>query len=539
MIRRILFSQSKTITGAALVLGAASFVSRIIGLGRDRIFAHTFGAGQTLDVYYAAFRIPDLLYNIIIVGALSAGFIPVFLTLWNKNKEEAQELFNQLITVALVVLTGLSIILFICMPWLVRLIVPGFGEEAMVQTTALSRIMLLSPIILGVSGIVSGVLQALKSFFIYSITPIVYNIGIIIGAIFFVPVWGISGLGYGVILGTLLHLAIQLPPLLRYGFVYRPSTKLNTESLKSIGRLMIPRTLTLGTNQLTFVIITVIASTLGAGSIAIFNLANNLQYFPVGIIGISFALAAFPTLSELVAQKNEERFREELSSTIRQIIFLIVPLTILFLLLRAQIVRTLLGSGKFDWDATIATANTLAFFSLSLFAQSLIPLLTRGFYALHNTKTPLFVAFISTLITIILSLSLKETFGIVGLAMAFSLGCIFQTAVLWVTLRNHIKTLHEGKMLHSLYKISIAGVVMALAIQLSKGPIASVVNMQRFWGIFIQGLVTGIIGVVVYGLICYLLRTEEMLHLLRTLNRRWLTLRGVVGEVNKGDELAG
>ncbi len=539
MIRRILFSQSKTITGAALVLGAASFVSRIIGLIRDRIFAHTFGAGQTLDVYYAAFRIPDLLYNIIIVGALSAGFIPVFLTVWNRNKEEARELFNQLVTAALVILTALSILLFVLMPWLVRFVVPGFSEHAMQETAALSRIMLLSPIILGVSGIISGVLQALKSFFIYSITPIVYNIGIIIGALFFVPLYGISGLGYGVILGTLLHLCIQLPPLLRYGFRYQPPKRFNLASLKEIGRLMIPRTLTLGTNQLTFIIITVIASTLSAGSIAIFNLANNLQYFPVGIIGISFALAAFPTLSELVAQKNEERFRDELSNTIRQIIFLIIPLTIIFLLLRAQIVRVLLGSGKFGWDATIATADTLAFFTLSLFAQSLIPLLTRGFYALHNTKTPLFIAFISTLITIILSLSLKESFGIVGLAMAFSLGCIFQTAVLWVTLRQHVKTLHEGKMLHSLYKVSIAGLAMALAIQLTKSPVAAIVNMQRFWGIFVQGFVTGVIGIVVYGGTCYLLRTDEMLHLLRTLNRRWLTLRGVVGEVSKGDELAG
>ncbi|PIT86280.1 MAG: murein biosynthesis integral membrane protein MurJ [Candidatus Magasanikbacteria bacterium CG10_big_fil_rev_8_21_14_0_10_43_6] len=537
MIKKLLTSQSKTITGAALVLGAASFVSRLIGVARDRIFAQQFGAGEILDVYYAAFRIPDLVYNLLIVGALSAGFIPVFMKAYVKNKEDAWKLTNSLLHIIFIGLLLGATLLWVVMPYVVPLVVPGFSDAAIADTIRLSRIMLLSPLILGVSGVVSGVLQSVKSFFIYSLTPIFYNLGIIIGAMFLVPLFGIVGLAYGVLLGTLLHLLVQLPTLFQHGFRYTPVLSLRDPYVKEIGKLMIPRTLTLATHQLNLLVITIIASTMAVGSLTIFNFANNLQYFPVGIVGISFALAAFPTLSEYFAKGDVDNMIRHLSNTIRQILFFIVPLSIIFLVLRAQIVRVVLGSGKFDWTATITTADTLALFTLSLFAQCLIPLLTRAFYAMHNTWTPLVIAFIGALINIIGSLALKHSFGVAGLALAFSLAAIVQLCMLWFALRHAVSSLQEEGIFKTFQKISVAGMAMFLVMQYIKTPLASLVDMTRFWGILLQGSLAGMLGLTVYAGLSYFLRIEEMLHVIRTFHKKWLRPTHIEPRVTEADEI--
>jgi len=537
MIKKFVSAKTKTITGAALVLGSASFVSRFIGVIRDRIFASQFGAGTELDVYYAAFRIPDLVYNMIIVGALSAGFIPVFTAVWMKDKKEAAVLTNNVINSLAVVLVGVLLILFLAMPWVMKLIVPGFDPDQMRQTVLLSRIMLASPLLLGLSGIASSVLQSLKCFFIYSLTPIFYNIGIIIGALFFVPLWGLAGLAYGVLLGAVLHLAIQMPTLYHAGFRYQPLIDLKSHELREIAKLMIPRTLTLATSQLNMVVTTILASTLAIGSLTIYNFANNLQFFPVGIIGVSFALAAFPTLSEYFAANDRNEFVAHLSNTIRQILFFIIPLSVVFLLLRAQIVRVVLGAGKFDWSATITTANALALFALSFFAQCLIPLLTRAFYAMHDTQKPLLIAFVSVLINIIAALSLKESMGIVGLALAFSIAAVFQATTLAVVLRRKIQSMNAQSIATSSYKILVGGIAMAMLMQWLKGPIASLVDMTRFWGIFVQGAATGVVGIGVYAVTLYLLRSPELMELLGSLHKRWLKIMPGHVEVTEPDEI--
>ena len=514
--------KSKTITGAALVLGAAAFVSRIIGVVRDRIFAHHFGAGETLDIYYAAFRIPDLVYNLLILGALSAGFIPVFLDVWEKNQKKAWFVTNSIIHILALALLFLLVPLYFLMPHIVPYIVPGFTEGALQETVTLSRTMLLSPFILGISGIVSGVLQSRKSFFIYSLTPILYNIGIILGVIFLVPHFGTQGLAYGVIFGALLHLLIQLPTLYHHGYSYRTVLDIRDKSVQAIGKLMIPRTITLATQQINLLVITILASQLGAGSISVFTFAQNLQFFPVGIIGVSFALAAFPTLSEFHAKKSTTEFINYLTQTIKQILFLILPCTVIFLLLRAQIVRVVLGSGKFDWQATILTADILAFFTISFFAQCLIPLLIRAFYAKHNTITPLIISLISAAINIILSITLQRTFGIQGLALAFSLAACIQIALLWFGLRHIIAWDKTKGILSSLYKICIAVTLMAFTTQILKHPFSLIVHMDTFWGIFAHALLSGGCGIVVYLFTCYVLKTEELLLLKQSIQKRWL-----------------
>jgi len=537
VIKKIISSQSKSITGAAIVLAAASFISRLIGVLRDRIFAHTFGASDTLDIYYAAFRIPDFVYNLIIVGALSAGFIPVFMSLYVKSKKKAWVLTNNILNILGLSLTLLCVLLFFATPYLMHYIVPGFSAEKLEKTIMLTRVMFLSPILLGISGIFSGVLQSLKSFFIYALTPIVYNLGIIIGVIFFVPYFGLPGLAWGVILGAFFHLLIQIPTLFHHGFSYKWSLNFSNTHVKKMGALMIPRTLTIGTTQLNFLVITIIASTLSRGSVTVFNFANNLQYFPIGLIGISFSLAAFPTLSKLYAEKKETEFIEHLVNVVKQILFFIIPLTLIFLLLRAQIVRVVLGSGAFDWNATIATANTLGFFALSLFAQCLIPLLMRAFYAMHNTWTPLSIAFIGSLVNIIASLLLKNEYGIAGLALAFSIAMIVQFILLWFSLRYKLKTLLEEEIIHGFYKISVAAIAMGITIQATKQTLSTLVDMNRFWGVLTQAGIATLLGVLVYGFICSLLRLREMRLFTASFQKRFLKRSSAQAVIREADDI--
>ena len=533
MIKDTISNKIHSITGAAIILGAASFVSRLIGILRDRIFAHLFGAGDVLDAYYAAFRIPDFIFNLLIVGALSAGFIPVFTKVLLKDKKEAWKVANGVVNITALLLILVSGILFIFTPQLTAKIVPGFSPEKIKLASDLTRIMLFSPILLGLSSVANSILQSFKNFFIFSITPILYNLGIIFGALVFVPVFGTSGLAYGVLLGSLLHLLIQLPSLIKLGYQYQLIWGWSNSAVREICYLIIPRTLGLAVGQINLIIITTMASTLSTGSVAVFNLANNLQFFPIGIIGVSFAVAAFPTLSELAAENKNTEMIESLSRTIKQVLFFIVPLSIIFLILRAQIVRVVLGSGAFDWNDTILTADTLAFFSLSLFAQSLIYLLARAFYALRDTKTPLWIATISAIVNIILCIYLKKYFGVLGLALAFSFSAILQMSILWIVLRNKLGTLNESKILISLYKMSLAGILMAVITQALKYPLSNLVDMTKFWGIFTQGLIAGLVGLSVYGLICWLLKLDEMQEFVGSFQKRWLKLFNVRVEIEE------
>lgn len=533
MIKRLFSSQTKTIAGAAIILGIASFFSRLIGIIRDRIFAHIFGADAALDAYYAAFRVPDFIYNLLIVGALSAGFIPLFLELYQKNKTDAWRFTQTMLKIVFAALIVIAGILFFIMPRLIETMLPGMDPATSETTILLSRIMLISPILLGLSSVIGSVLQAMKSFLLYSLTPILYNLGIIIGAVFLVPHFGITGLAYGVILGAFLHLAIQLPSLFHLGYKTTTPLPISHPAMKKIGKLMIPRTIGLASNQITLVALTSVASTLGPGSITVYNFANNLQYFPIGIIGISFALAAFPALSEQSAPEQREAFVETLAGTIRQILFFILPITIIFLLLRAQIVRVLLGSGAFDWSDTIRTADMLALFSLSLFAQCLIPLLARAFYALQNTSIPTIASIIATVITIIGSVITKQQYGMTGLAFAFTVGSIAQLLILWIALRYTIKTLREDMLIHFLLKISIAIALMAIAIQGLKGPISVLVDMTTFVGIFTQGCITGIAGLLMYWLVCTVLRVEEIKMFEDTITRRYKQIKQMIGRIQE------
>ncbi|PIR93192.1 murein biosynthesis integral membrane protein MurJ [Candidatus Falkowbacteria bacterium CG10_big_fil_rev_8_21_14_0_10_43_10] len=526
---KLLNSKINSITSAAIIVAAASVASRLLGIFRDRILAGEFGAGDVLDIYYAAFRVPDLVFNLLVLGALSAGFIPIFTGLcerktifkflWRgkeKCSPEAWYVANSIVNLLGIALIVLSGVLMIFTPWLMKLITPGFEGEKLAMTVAMTRVMFLSPVFLGLSSVMGGVLQSFKRFFVYSLAPIMYNIGIIIGILYFVPVWGVYGLAYGVVFGALLHFLIQVPAAFHLGYRWQPIMSLRNKNVRDIMIMMVPRTLSLAVGQINLVIITIIASTLAVGSLAIFNLANNLQSFPIGIFGISFAVAAFPTLSSLV--DSQQALIKNFSKVLRQIIFFILPATVFILTLRAQIIRIILGSGHFGWEDTILTMDTLTFFSLSLFAQATIPLLVRIFYVRKNSKTPFVVGLISAAANVFLSFWLAQKMGVAGLALAFSIASIINFALLWLILKVELGDLDEVAILYSTLKISLASVGAGLAVQAMKLIIgnSSIINMHKFWGVFTQAFIAGIFGLLIFILICWVLRSEELYNFVRS-----------------------
>ncbi|MFH0840955.1 MAG: murein biosynthesis integral membrane protein MurJ [bacterium] len=511
MIRKLFCSKINSISVAAGLVAISSLASRILGIFRDRILAGQFGAGDTLDIYYAAFRIPDLIFNLIVLGALSAGFIPIFTNLIKDHKQtsknkEAWELTSNIFNILLVTIIVLSVIGIIIAPYLMKWITPGFDGEKLAATITLARIMFLSPILLGASSVLGGVLQSFKRFFLYSLSPIFYNLGIIIGVLWFVPLLGMHGLAWGVILGSLLHMLIQLPAIISLGFKYHFSFKF-TKAVREVARMMTARTLSLAINQINLVVITIVASTLVSGSLAVFNLANNLQSFPIGIFGISFAIAVFPVLSANAFDRP--RLIEYFSKTIRQILFFIIPSTVLMIVLRAQIVRVILGSGKFDWQDTIMTIDALTFFAISFFAQATIPLLTRMFYARHNSKTPFYVGLVSVVLNVLLSLYFSRTMGVAGLAFAFSISSALNFLLLILLLRYELGKLDEFRIVISVLKFSIAAVSAGVVVQALKIVVEPFVTLTKFWGVLAQGVIAGIGGLIIYFLVCSLLRSQE------------------------------
>ena len=548
MLNKLINSQARSITSAAIIIGALSLVSRLLGIFRDRILASQFGAGDVLDVYYAAFRLPDLVYNLLVLGAISAGLIPVFTGLLSgdsKDHKQAWKLINSVLNILLVAVIIICIILFLSAPYLMPLITPSFSPEKMATVIGLSQIMFLSPIFLGLSAIFGSILQSFRRFFIYSLAPIFYNVGIIIGALYFVDNFGLNGLAWGVVLGSFLHLIIQIPPTFYLGYKYYFTFNWRDKNVRKVGRLLVPRTLTLVINQINFLIITIFASTLAVGSLAIFNLSNNLQSFPLGIFGVSLAVAALPALSALAAKNKMADFVATISTTFRQTLFFIVPISILLYVLRAQVVRVILGSGQFSWLDTRLTAAALAIFSLSLFAQGALPLIVRGFYALHNTKTPFFIGLISILINlaslwffawafswpnwfsffIVAELKMADLwtiadFRLLALPFSISISSLINLLFLMIALRHKIGRLDGRKILDSTVRIIFSSLGAGLFTYASLQVLSGFIVTETFLGIFFQGLLAGIVGLLGYWLLGYLLNMEEMAIFVSAMQRK-------------------
>lgn len=504
---------------AAFIIGIFTLLSRIIGLVRTRMFTGAFGAGDTLDIYYTAFRIPDFLTNILIVGTLSVAFLPVFTEYWVKDKKEALR-FTQIVWT--LVFSGMFVICglgFVFAEPLSRLLVPGFSPESLAITVNLTRLIFVSQIIFSLSNLASAVINAHKRFLYSALAPIIYNIGIIAGLLFFYPRFGITGLGYGVILGAIGHFAVQLPELSRVGFSFVPRFELHHPGIKKMLRLYIPRMLAFDLSQISLLLASFFGSLLSAGSIAVFNLAFDIQAVPTGIFALSTAVAVFPLLSEAFSNREHETYWKALSNAITQTLFFIIPTTVFILLFRAYIVRLLYGTGNFGWDDTKATFMTLGIMTLALASQSLVPLFSRALFARHNTSLPVVTGVIAAIVHALLTWGLIAHVGGLSIAYGFVGASILQCVALYSVLRYWLakesgpnKTLagdfdrdiasHVGRTLIA----SLAGGVSAYGgIYL----IAPLVNTSTGLGILMQSGVAGGFGVLVFFAVAVFLQIPE------------------------------
>lgn len=531
MNRNFLNSQTKSISSASLILAISSLASAVLGLLRDRLLAGTFGAGNELDVYYAAFTVPDFIALILIFGAIAAAVIPIFSAELLKSKEQAWKYVSNLLNVFLGFLITVCVIMIIFTPTIVSIVAPGFSGHKRDLAIMLTRIMFLSPIILGASSMISAVLQVCHRFLATALAPIMYNLGIIIGILFFVPKFGVQGLAWGVVLGGVLHLLIQLPALLFSGFRYKASFKYKDPEVVKTVRLMVPRSLGLGAGQLNTIATTAIASTLLTGSIAVFNLANNLSSILVNAIAASVSTASFPAMSMAFLKDENEDFLRKFSGIFRQILFLTIPISLLLLLLRAQIVRVVLGVGKFGWADTKLTTACLGILALNLIAQALILFLSKTFYAAHNTKIPAIISGATVAFNIALSLLLVwlvrfspgfnfflqnslrlggvANIGVIALSLAYTITAVLECSLLLYMFYKKFPKLKSREIFDSLYKILIASLIMFVLTFIIRQLLGSVISLQTFWGVFFQLVASGLAGVLIYALITHFLKSPE------------------------------
>jgi len=411
----------------------------------------------------------------------------------------------------------------------VPLTVPGFDGEKLALTVTLSRTMLLSTFFLALSGVMGGILQSTRRFFAFSLSPVFYNIGIIIGALFLVPVMGPVGLGVGVVIGAFLHLMTQASAAIGLGIRRIPAPSFRDPGVRRILALMAPRTMGAAVTQINLLVIQGIASLLIAGSVTVMNLAMNLQSVPVGIIGVSFAVAAFPALSR-AGSHDRTSFRDAFGETARKIVFLVLPAMALMMLLRAQIVRIILGDGAFDWDATIRTADALAVFCVSLVAQALIPLLARAFYAVQDTWTPLWIGIASEAANIVLALALAKPFGLVGLVTAFSIASWLSCILLWWRLRASVGSLGTQDVLVSLWKTFAACIILAGAALPVRIYIGSVYPLRAFWQVALQFGASAFAGILAFWIASWLMRSRDLQEIHEAIARKfWKRARIVEG----------
>lgn len=524
---------------AAYLLAAFALGSQALALVRDRLLAATFGASHTLDVYYAAFRIPDFLFATVASLLSLYALLPV-LSRFEQTREGLMVSFlRQILLVFFVVMGAISAMLYIYIPVLLPIVAPGIVSPDLLLLT---RILLLQPIFLGASNILAALTQLRHRFFLYSISPLLYNIGIIFGIVVLYPHMGIAGLAWGVVLGALLHLSLQLPFFFSEKVVESVPVKKTGRELLSVLGLSLPRTLALAAGQISLLALVAIASYLSAGSISVFMFAFNLQAVPLTIIGVSYSVAAFPTLARLHAAGETAEFVRYIETALRHIFFWAIPATVFVIVLRAQLVRVILGAGVFSWEATRLTAAALALLILALAAQSVTLLVARAYYAAGNTRRPLYFGIVAVCVSILSAVLLVSLFNasqsfrwfleallrvsdvrgtvVLMLALGFCLGSIAQFLVgMYFFVRDfHIPRTRLSSLVFQSFSASILGGSAAYIVLALTG-VAGTINTTL--GLVIQGIAAGALGLCTTALILALLKNEELAEALLAFNRRF------------------
>jgi len=526
---------------AAYLLGAFALLSQILALVRDKLLAFRFGAGVELDLYYAAFRIPDLLFVVFASVVSSSILIPFFINHFQEGEREGKKFVDDVFSVFFFLLVLVSLVVFAITPFLAQKLLPGFaGSTNFSELVVMTRILLLSPLLLGLSNFFSSLTQMHGRFLVYALSPLIYNIGIILGVLVLYPIFGLKGLVFGVVLGALLHALIQVPFVIHKKVFPKFSLSINWRSLKNVALVSVPRTLTLSANQLASFFLVALASIMSVGSIAIFNLAWNLQSVPLSIIGVSYSSAVFPALSKFFAEKKKELFLERMIDSARHIIFWSVPATVLFIVLRAQIVRVIFGAGEFDWRDTRLTAAALSLFVISVVGQGLLLLFVRAYYAEGRTKKPLYINMVSAIFMALLALFLVKNVGemptllyfleemlkvsgqagtvVLLLPFAYSIAVGLNTVLHWLSFSKDYPEFSRP-VLFTLFHTFAASVIMGYVTFVSLR-LFDTFPMEKVWGVFMQGFLAGVCGLSALILSLVLLRNREIREMWQALHQR-------------------
>ena len=521
---------ARSMAGAAALVMLFFILSRATGLLREVVIGAQFGTSAELDAYLAAFRIPDLLFQLVAGGALGSAFIPTFSASWSRGKEAAAWLlFSRilnLVTLFLIALAGSAALLA---PLLVeRVIAPGFSPEQQALTVDLMRWMLVSTVVFGASGLVMGALNAAQHFLLPAAAPVLYNTAIIGGAWLLAPRFGVYGLVVGVVVGALAHLLVQLPGLLRRGAVYCFSLGWRDRDVREVARLMGPRVLGLLFVQLNFLVNTILASNLPAGSLSALNYAWLLMLLPQGVFAQAIATVAFPTFAAQIATGKQAEMGRSLARILSTVLFLTLPATVVLIVLRLPLVQLLFQRGSFSVESSHSVAFALQFYALGLVAHSVVEIVVRAFYALHDTLTPVLIGVGAMVLNILLSLLWIGGMGYGGLALANSAATAVEMVVLvWLLGRRLGRRLGRidlaalgGSLLRSgLAAMGVAGALLLWLAWLGGRP--------ALLGLLPTGWMAGLGGLLLAGLVYLLLSlvlgNQELRSFTALLERRSLT----------------
>lgn len=463
----LLYSRQTSILSAASIIMATLMLSKVLGLVRDRLLAHVFSPDK-IDIFWAAFRLPDSIFQIIILGALSVAFIPVFTEhLENKGKEDAFEMARAVLNVFSAIFILIMILIYVfAQPLITTFIAPGFTPDRQLQVVALTRVILFGQVILVLGSFFIGISQSFQRFIIPSLSPVFYNLGIILGIVFLSKHFGITGAAYGVVIGAFLHAAVQLPLVWSLGFRFKLSLKFFNQGVREIMQLVSVRTIGLAAEQINETVGLALATLASIGSVTYLTFAQHLQVVPIGLFGATLAQAALPVLSSERARGKIEEFKITILTTLHQILFLTLPAAAILIIIRIPVVRLVFGARQFNWEATVLTGATLAFLAIGLSAQAISLLLVRGFYALKDTRTPVIVSLIVVVLNIVLSVYaiVVLKFDVWSIGFANSISAILSAVLLFWTLHFKVGKFQLKMVLTPLFKMLMATIIMGISL---------------------------------------------------------------------------
>jgi putative peptidoglycan lipid II flippase len=500
------------VAGAAIVVAVGFLGSRLLGVVRTMAIAEAFGTSPHLDAYWVAFRLPDFIFLVLAGATMGSAFIPTFARYAaQKGEDEAWHLASSVLNLVAGLTVALAAVAAILAPWLVPLMAPGLEEGLQDEAVELTRLMLLAPVLFAVSGMLTGILNARQHFFLAALAPMFYNLSIIFGAVFLSGPWGVRGLAVGVVVGSGLHLLVQVPGLFGVGMRYRLEARWRHPGVQEVARLMLPRMAGLAAGQVNFVVAIYFASRLGEGSISALNYAWLLAMMPLALFGVAIATAVFPTMAQQAATDNLDRLQSTLYASLRYILFLVIPASVGLILLREPLVSLLLQRGEFTAKSASITSSALLFYSLGLFAHSAIEILSRGFYALRDTRTPVAMAVISMVLNLLFSMALVGPMEHDGLALAMSLATIVEASLLFVVLQRRLAGLETGHLASFLLRTVAATALMAAVVSVFIAAEEGVdpLGAHTVWEALVEVAGGGTLGGGTFFLAALLLRCEE------------------------------